>query len=111
MSDIRPVAPDHWNEAELLAGVLAGENSAWNELLRRFRSIAFHCITKVTRRLSHYRSNIDVDEVYAELLVTLLRDDKRKLRLYDPRRGTRLGSWIGLLATNVAHDHMRGGRR
>src|SRR6202011_804164 len=31
----------------------------------------------------------------------------RKLRAFDPSRGYRLSSWVGLLATNTAHDALR----
>ena len=31
-----------------------------------------------------------------------------KLRLYDPARGTKLGSWIGMIAVNAAYDFLRG---
>jgi len=41
-----------------------------------------------------------------------VRDDMHKLRLYDPARGTKLSSWIGMIAVNAAYDHLRGvGRR
>ena len=40
-------------------------------------------------------------------LVALVRDDMRKLRLYDPRRGTKLSSWIGMISTNTAYDFLR----
>jgi RNA polymerase sigma-70 factor (ECF subfamily) len=56
-------------------------------------------------------SSADADEIYAEVLVTLVRDDMRKLRLYDARRGTKLSSWIGMIATNTAYDFLRGTAR
>jgi RNA polymerase sigma-70 factor (ECF subfamily) len=31
----------------------------------------------------------------------------RKLRAYDPQRGAKLGSWLGLLAINTAYDFLR----
>jgi RNA polymerase sigma-70 factor (ECF subfamily) len=31
----------------------------------------------------------------------------RKLRAYDPARGAKLGSWLGLLAINTAYDYLR----
>jgi RNA polymerase sigma-70 factor, ECF subfamily len=41
-----------------------------------------------------------------------LRDDMRKLRLYNPARGTKLGSWIGMISVNSAYDFLRSiGRR
>ncbi|MFH1132511.1 MAG: sigma-70 family RNA polymerase sigma factor [Pseudomonadota bacterium] len=37
----------------------------------------------------------------------MIRDDYNKLRQYDPTRGYKLSSWIGLISTNAAHDALR----
>ncbi|MGC4088382.1 MAG: sigma-70 family RNA polymerase sigma factor [Polyangiaceae bacterium] len=38
-------------------------------------------------------------------------NDKRKLRTFETGRGTRLGTWLGLLATHTAYDFLRAVRR
>ncbi|HVK72145.1 MAG TPA: sigma-70 family RNA polymerase sigma factor [Kofleriaceae bacterium] len=96
-----------WSDRELLARVLRREERAWNEMVRRYRALIYRCITKVTGKYSLYASNADVDEVFAEVLLALLRDDMHKLRMYDPTRGTKLGSWIGIIAVNAAFDYLR----
>jgi RNA polymerase sigma-70 factor, ECF subfamily len=103
--------PKDWTEIELLRKVLHKEQTAWNELVRRYRSLVFRCVTKVTGRYEAVLSSADADEIYGEVMMTLVRDDMRKLRLYDPRRGTKLSSWIGMIATNVAYDYLRGTAR
>jgi len=106
-----PIASD-WTERELLASVLRNEQRGWNELVRRYRGLIYRCITKVTNKCAPYASNADADEVFAEVLMGLLRDDMHKLRMYDPARGTKLGSWIGMISVNAAYDFLRGaGRR
>src|SRR5678815_4277304 len=30
-----------------------------------------------------------------------------KLRIYNPARGMKLGSWIGMISVNAAYDHLR----
>jgi RNA polymerase sigma-70 factor, ECF subfamily len=106
---LRPTLdPTQWNDRELLARVLRSEQRAWNELLRRYRPLIYRCITKVTSKYAPNLSIADVEEVYADVLLHLLRDDMHKLRLYDPARGTKLGSWIGMIAVNAAYDFLRG---
>ena len=107
----RALAPKDWTDSELLRRTLRSETKAWNELVRRFRSLIFRCVTKVLGRYESVLSSADVDEVYGEVMMTLVRDGMRKLRLYDPRRGTKLSSWIGMIATNVAYDYLRGTAR
>jgi RNA polymerase sigma-70 factor (ECF subfamily) len=104
---LRPVLPNEWTDRELLVRVLRSESRGWNELVRRYRSLIYRCISKVTSKYAPFASNADVDEVFAEVLLALLRDDMHKLRMYDPARGTKLGSWIGIIAVNAAYDYLR----
>lgn len=105
---LRPTAPSQWTDRELLARVLRSDDRGWAELVRRFRALIYRCITKVTARYAPSLSSADVDEIYAEVLMQLLRDDSHKLRQYDPSRGTKLGSWIGMISVNAAYDFLRG---
>ncbi len=100
---------DHRNlyDADLLEAVLTKDQAAWRELLRRFRSLIFRCITKVAGKYDAVLSNEDVNEIFGDVCINLLRDDMRKLRVYDPARGSKLGSWLGLLAINTAYDYLR----
>jgi RNA polymerase sigma-70 factor (ECF subfamily) len=108
----QPQQPAEWTEKQLLRRVLDNHERAWVELLRRYRPLIFRCITKVTLRYSPRLGNADVDEIFADVLMNLLRDDMRKLRMYNPNRGTKLGSWIGMISINSAYDFLRSaGRR
>jgi RNA polymerase sigma-70 factor (ECF subfamily) len=53
----------------------------------------------------------DVREIGATLRLSLLANDMHKLRTFDPERGNRFSSWIGLLAINAAYDYLRSVRR
>jgi RNA polymerase sigma-70 factor (ECF subfamily) len=99
------------SDAELLSQVLARKERAWTELLRRYRGLIFRCITKVTARYTSVLSNEDASEIFADVCVNLLRDDMRKLRAYDADRGSKLGSWLGLIAIHTAYDYLRASSR
>jgi RNA polymerase sigma-70 factor (ECF subfamily) len=106
---IRPIVDSsQWTDRELLTRVLRSEERGWRELVRRYKALIYRCITKVTSKYAPNLSVADIDEVYAEVLMQLHRDDCHKLRLYDPNRGTKLGSWIGMIAVNAAYDYLRG---
>jgi RNA polymerase sigma-70 factor, ECF subfamily len=100
--------PLQWTDRELLTRVLRSEERGWRELVRRYKALIYRCVTKVTSKYAPNLSVADIDEVYAEVLMQLHRDDCHKLRLYDPARGTKLGSWIGMIAVNAAYDYLRG---
>jgi RNA polymerase sigma-70 factor (ECF subfamily) len=98
------------SDQDLLEDVLRGDGRAWQELLRRYRGLIYRCIARVIAR-GGFRGRADMDEVYAEILLQLVRDDMRKLRAYDPGRGVKLGTWIGMIAGNAAYDFLRGAAR
>jgi RNA polymerase sigma-70 factor (ECF subfamily) len=101
-----------WTDRELLKYVLRNDARGWAELLRRYRPLIYRCITKVTLKYAPSLSSADLDEIYADVMMHLVRDDMHKLRIYNPARGTKLGSWIGMISVNAAYDFLRGaGRR
>jgi RNA polymerase sigma-70 factor, ECF subfamily len=94
-------------DGPLLEAVLGKDQVAWVELIRRYRALVFRCITKVAAKYDAVLSNEDVNEIFGDMCFNLLRDDMHKLRAYDPARGAKLGSWLGLLAINTAYDYLR----
>jgi RNA polymerase sigma-70 factor, ECF subfamily len=45
------------------------------------------------------------------VLMQLVRDDMHKLRAFDPNRGCKLGSWLGMISINATYDYLRGQAR
>ena len=90
-----PKMVDFADDEMLIAGMIANTPKAWREFQSRFDRLIHRCITKVTRRFSSIVSQDDVREIYSTLYLSLLANDKRKLRTFDPERGNRFSSWIG----------------
>ncbi len=101
------LTPEDWTDQELLGRMLMREGKAWREFHRRFDRLVYRCIHKVTCRFRSVVSEEDVREIYAQFLVNITNRDMHKLRAFQPERGNKLGSWIGLLATNTAWDYLR----
>lgn len=91
----------------LLSSVLRRDERAWRELMRRYRGLLFSCIQRGAARRGFPLSHADADEIFCELCLTLLRNDMRKLRAFDPGRGACLGTWLGLLAIHATYDYLR----
>ncbi len=94
-------------ELELLEGLLRDDPECWTGFFKRYDRLIYRCITRVTARFPGVITQEDVREIYANVVVNLLHHDKRKLRTYDPNRGSKLGSWIGLISINTAYDYLR----
>ncbi len=98
-------------ELILLEGLLVNNPRAWREFGVRYERLIQRCISKVTRRFGSRVSAEDVREIQGQLVLSLLANDKHKLRSFDPERGSRFSSWIGMLAINAAYDYLRSIRR
>jgi RNA polymerase sigma-70 factor (ECF subfamily) len=96
-----------WTDEELRHRMLAREARAWREFHARFDRLVYRCIQKVTARFARSLGSDDVREIYAQFLLSLTARDMHKLRTFSPERGNKLSSWIGMLATNAAWDHLR----
>ncbi|HEY1957880.1 MAG TPA: sigma-70 family RNA polymerase sigma factor [Polyangiaceae bacterium] len=105
------VVPETWTEEQLVARLVASHPVAWREFERRYDRLIERCILKVTRRFTSVVSADDVREIACTLRLSLLANDMHKLRTFDPERGNRFSSWIGLLAINCAYDYLRSIRR
>ena len=99
--------PEDFTDQELLGRMLERDAKAWREFYRRFDRLIYRCIHKVTSRFRHTVGPDDVQEIYGQLMVNLTAHDMRRLRAFQPEKGNKLGSWIGLLATNTAWDYLR----
>ena len=112
VSDFEAVClPCAFTEQELIDAMIVGDEYAWVEFHKRYARLIYRCITKVTGRFSSVVCAEDVREIYATLVLQLLSNDMHKLRSFDPERGNRFGTWIGMLAINASYDHLRSVRR
>jgi RNA polymerase sigma-70 factor (ECF subfamily) len=90
---------------------VGGEETAWREFQRCYSGTILRSIGRVKSRFPSLIGADDVTEIYSDLCVQLLSNDKRRLRQFDPTRGTRLGVWLGVLARHAAYDFLRDRRR
>ena len=96
-----------FTDEELRGRMLLSDGKAWREFHRRFDRLVFRCIHKVTGRFPGSVTSEDVREIYAMFLLSLNKRNMHKLRSFDPERGNKLSSWVGMLATNCAWDYLR----
>jgi RNA polymerase sigma-70 factor (ECF subfamily) len=100
-------AYDALSDEELVQAVLAREPAAWPSFFARYERLVVSCIRKVMRRYGAAFNEEDVEDLVSATALNIVKDDYKKLRAFDPSRGYKLSSWIGLIATNSAHDALR----
>ena len=94
----------------LVRRLIENEPAAWQEFGRAYERVIAAAIARVTRGFRDLRGD-DTRDIRSALLCSLLANDRAKLRSFDPARGCRLASYIAMLATNAAYDHLRRLRR
>jgi RNA polymerase sigma-70 factor (ECF subfamily) len=94
-------------EADLLQAVLARKDGAWVSFYDRYERLVLACIRRVYQRYHVNCPQEDLEDLANTVCLQLVRDDYKKLRQYDPERGYKISSWLGLIATNVALDALR----
>src|SRR5262249_7502275 len=105
----RPMLPDAraWSDEELLSRALGGEERAWAELLRRFHRVIRGCIGRLIGRHRGILSAPDPEEISPEALTALLANHNPPPPRFDPTRGAKLSSWIGVLTNRLTYDYLR----
>jgi len=86
---------------------IRGDRSAARSMLRRLTPVIQARVRSTLRRRS---SSLSPDDVVQEVWVTLMQDDKRLLRRYDPARGSSLEGYVGGIADRVTSDAVRRSR-
>lgn len=100
-------AYDALSDEELVRAVLAREPAAWPTFFAKYERLVVSCIRKVMRRWGAPFNDEDIEDLVSATALNIVKDDYKKLRAFDPSRGYKLSSWIGLIATNSAHDALR----
>lgn len=108
---IPPTGAGYESDAQLVSGLLEGKPAAWRAFERRFGATIEKCITKVLRRFKRIATEDAVEEVRSNMYVDLLAADRSKLRSWREGQGTRLSTWIAMIAIHSAHDYLRSLRR
>jgi RNA polymerase sigma-70 factor, ECF subfamily len=99
------------SDLDMVAGLLENRAEAWRAFTLRYGRLIQSCISRVVSRFPSVVRPEDQAEIYSMLYLQLLANDRMKLRSFAPERGSRLSTWLGLLATHTAYDFLRTIRR
>jgi RNA polymerase sigma-70 factor, ECF subfamily len=95
------------DDRQLVAAVIRGQPLAWPAFYARFERLMRACVRRTLRWYGVRSSDSDLEDLLSAVCLNVVKDDYRKLRMFDPGRGYRLSSWVGLIATNTAIDALR----
>lgn len=94
-------------ERLLISGCVRGDKASWDRFVEQYSSLVYHTIRKT---LGFYHADLrgeQIDDLFQEFFVTILKDDFKKLRQFRGDAGCSLGSWIRLVASRLVIDFLR----
>jgi RNA polymerase sigma-70 factor (ECF subfamily) len=95
------------SDQDLLRMVIQRLPGAWELFYERFHRLMVACARRVYAKYGVSYTPEDMEDLVATVCYNLVKGDFHKLRLYDPEKGYRLSSWVGLISSNTAHDTLR----
>jgi RNA polymerase sigma-70 factor (ECF subfamily) len=103
----RAQCSDREDELRLLAAVLNGDTRACKCFVQRYTSVIEARVRRILCGAKGKVSEEDIQDMVHEIWVSLLEDDMRPLRRFNPNRQIKVSTWIGLLARNKTIDKLR----
>jgi excisionase family DNA binding protein len=94
------------DDRTLLEAVLARDETAWRELVRRFDEPLHEAVRAATDAIWPLARD-QIDDVLGELWLRLLDDDMRRLRALDSSRASALLVWLTMQVAHVAYEYLR----
>jgi excisionase family DNA binding protein len=88
------------DDRALVGAAITGDDAAWREIVRRHSAALREAV-----RETHRVSEIEVDDVVSDFWLSLIENDKRQLRRFDPGRGAELLSWLTVRLLQVVDRH------
>ena len=94
-------------EQDEIRSLIDGERGAWQGFLKRYAPVIYGAIQK---RLVPAGRAAEAEDVAQDVFVRICNNDFRLLRTYDPQKA-RFTTWLTVIATSAAIDHLRRGNK
>lgn len=99
------------DETTLLAACIDGDRRALDAFVSRYSRLVYFHVNNTLRRLRGQLDTELADDLYQQVFVMLLEDDRRRLRLYQPDKGCSVASWIRIITIRAVINVLRRQRR
>jgi RNA polymerase sigma factor (sigma-70 family) len=95
------------NDLELLQSCLKGDKQAWAEFILRFSRLIYNYILSVLSANGQAVSPEQLEDIFQEILHSLIKDNYKKLSTYRGKNGCSLASWLRQVSVNYTIDYLR----
>jgi len=94
-------------EDELLKGCISGDKKGWTIFVQRYNKLIYHTIYRTLRVNDKPTNQDEVNDLFQEVFTSFCAEHFKKLRMFDPRKGCSLASWLRMITVRMTIDHLR----
>lgn len=95
------------DDKALLKACWSREKGAWEKFLDCYSKLIYFAIHQ-TLNLKHYRASPEeIEDLFSDLLVHIIKDDCRKLRLFRGDEGCSVATWLRTITVRFTLDYLR----
>jgi len=95
------------NDLEFVQRCVKGEKQAWNEFVEKYSSLIYNYIHSVLKIKGHTFTQDNINDLFQEIFLSLVKDNFNKLGTFRGRNGCSLASWLRRVTVNFTIDYLR----
>ena len=93
------------NDLDFVQKCVNGDSQSWNEFLTRYSRLIYKYIRSVLNSRTSCPGHSE--DVFQELISSLIQDDYKKLRSFKGKNGCSLATWLRQVSINFTLDYLR----
>ena len=94
-------------DLEFVQRCVKGEKAAWDEFLKNYSRLIYSYIKNILDAKGHALAENQAQDVFQEIIYSLIKDNFRKLGSFKAKNGCSLASWLRQVTVNFAIDYLR----
>ena len=94
-------------QRQLLRNCWAKKRGAWEEFVSQYSRLIYYSIQRTCRLKSYPVTPEELEDLFNEVFVLILKDDCKKLRQYRGDRGCSVATWLRTITGRHVLDHIR----
>lgn len=95
------------DDLEFVQRCVSGDKQSWDEFVDKYSLLIYNYIHSASRAKGILFSQDVINDIFQEILLSLMEDNFKKLGSFKGKNGCSLASWLRLVAVTTTIDYMR----
>jgi len=95
------------DDLEFIQHCVKGEKQSWEHFLKQYSRLIYSYIYSVLKTKGFRFAEDNVNDIFQEIFLLLVKDNFQKLRSFQGKNGCSLASWLRQVAINFTIDYLR----